>query len=98
MSPAENSLFPLFLWNFEVTPEVGVRVVAEDRNDCVVLVENDHTAMQVGDRDKVAVDGDRGGHAETGDDFRNEITIEVVMEQASFGLMITVANQQARGS
>ncbi len=93
---AEDAFDPIFLGDVVAGSFFGVGVVAEYCNDGVFLVENDQSAMEVGDRDVVALDGYGGWHAEAGDDLFDEIAIEVVMHEASLRLVIAVANQEAR--
>ena len=52
-------------------------------------------AVQVGHRDVVALDGGRGRHAQAGDDFVDEVAVEIVMQQPALGLVVAVADQAA---
>jgi hypothetical protein len=97
MCAAEDSFDPLILRNAKIATFGGVRVVAEHRDNRVRLVENHDAAVQVGDGDKVALNGSRGRHAQSGHDFADEFAFQIVVQQTALGFVITVADQQTIG-
>ncbi len=70
--------------------------MTEHCHDRVTAIENNKSAMQVGDRDVIALNGYRSGHAETGDDFFNKLAFEAVMQQSALGLMVAITDQKPR--
>src|SRR5262245_42664935 len=78
---AEDALDPLILRDIKVHPLGRVRVMAEYGNDRVALIENNHSPMQIRDGDVVTLDGGRSRHPQPRDNFRDEVPIEVVMQQ-----------------
>ena len=52
--------------------------------------------MKVGHGDKVSLNRHRRRHSQTGDDFGNKLSVERIMKQAPFRLVVSIANQQAR--
>ena len=96
MGSAEVPLDPLRLLDTEGGSLATIRVVSEDRDDGVGLVEDHHPSMQIGHRDEITLDGDRGRHPEAGDHLAEELTLEAVVYQAALGAVVAVADQQAR--
>ena len=92
----KDAFNPLILRHIEVAAGFRVRIVTEDGHDGVALVENDDAAMKIGDRDVITLNGYGRWHAQTGDDFFDKVSIQIVVEQSALGCVIAIADQQAR--
>ena len=95
MSAAESAFDPLFLWDVVVSTFCWIWVVAEDSDDGVAFIEDDESAVEVGYGYEITLDCHGGGHSQPGDNFFDELTFEAVVDQSSFGLMVSVADQES---
>ena len=94
---AENSLNPILLGDVVVSALGGIGVVAKNRHDGVVLVEDDKATLEIGNGNIIALNHRGGGHSQTGDHLAEEFAFEAIVDQATFGLVIAIANQQTIG-
>ena len=95
MRAAEDAFNPLLLRDIEVDSCCGVRIVAENRDNRVALVKNHQPPVQIRHGHVVTLNGGGCGHSKAGHDFLNEVSVEVVMQQATLRFVVAVANQQA---
>ena len=95
MCAAESTFDPLLLGDIVVSTFCWIWVVAEDGDDGVAFIEDDESAIEVGYRDEITLDCDGGGHSQAGDDFFDEFTFEAVVDQSSFGLVVSVADEES---
>lgn len=95
MGTAESPFDPLVLRDVVVPTFGWIWVVPENRDDGIGLVENDHSSVQIRNRNEVALDSDRGGHTKTGDDFVDKLSVEAIVDQSAFRLVVPVADEQS---
>ena len=70
----------------------GTTVVTKHGADGVGLIKDDHSSVQVGNGNVVALHAGRSRHSQSCHDFGDELSFQAVMQQPPLGLVIAVTN------